>query len=73
MTKEIRLAQTCFVVNLFFISGIINSYNIYDRMKSNNKNTKAAKRVIFYFKISTMSLENENIIERKIKWHSPFW
>lgn len=42
-------------------------------MKSNNKNTKAAKRVIFYFKISTMSLENENIIERKIKWHSPFW
>lgn len=40
MTKEIRLAQTCFVVNLFFISGIINSYNIYDRMKSNNKNTK---------------------------------
>lgn len=72
MTKEIRLAQTCFVVNLFFISGIINSYNIYDRMKSNNKNTKAAKRVIFYFKISTMSLENENIIERKIKWHSPF-
>lgn len=72
MTKKIRLAQTCFVVNLFFISGIINSYNIYDRMKSNNKNTKAAKRVIFYFKISTMSLENENIIERKIKWHSPF-
>lgn len=72
MTKEIRLAQTCFVVNLFFINGIINSYNIYDRMKSNNKNTKAAKRVIFYFKISTMSLENENIIERKIKWHSPF-